>query len=321
MKISIIIAVYNEEELIKNCLKSLINSDYSKKDYEIVVVNDGSTDKTEKNVEKIIKENKNLKIKLINQENKGRAIAREVGAKKAKYPNILITDARCEVYKNTLKQIKKINYQPLIGNAITNQDSIFGRFNYLIRKKIYKNSFDKFQKIKITKDNFDEIGKGTGVLFIKKDLFLSSRLGNQKSKDNSDDTGLLRNIINKKDILKSPSVKVTYNSRKSLISYIKHTFNRGPKFVDYYFKPKRKYFPHIIAFLVGLIGIILLLIIDPTILIYIIIALIFGLILVSIKLSEKSKDFFILVYLLPITTLAFSFGIIKGILLKLFGRY
>ena len=43
--ISIIITAYNAEKTIEKCLKSILENEYS--DYEIIIVDDGSTDKTE----------------------------------------------------------------------------------------------------------------------------------------------------------------------------------------------------------------------------------------------------------------------------------
>jgi glycosyltransferase involved in cell wall biosynthesis len=45
--ISIIVAAYNQEKYIGRCLRSLLNQSFPRDDYEIVVVNDGSTDRTE----------------------------------------------------------------------------------------------------------------------------------------------------------------------------------------------------------------------------------------------------------------------------------
>lgn len=44
--ISIIVPAYNEEGVISDCLNSLVNLNYPKNEYEIIIVNDGSTDKT-----------------------------------------------------------------------------------------------------------------------------------------------------------------------------------------------------------------------------------------------------------------------------------
>ena len=45
MKLSIVIPMYNTEKYIKSCIDSLLNQNISKKDYEIIIVDDGSNDK------------------------------------------------------------------------------------------------------------------------------------------------------------------------------------------------------------------------------------------------------------------------------------
>ena len=71
-KISIIIPAYNVQEYIKQCLESIINQTY--KNLEIIVVNDGSKDKTLDIIESIAKDDP--RIIVINQENQGVSAAR-----------------------------------------------------------------------------------------------------------------------------------------------------------------------------------------------------------------------------------------------------
>lgn len=88
--ISIVIPVYNQADKLKKCLDSIIGQTYD--NYEIIVVNDGSTD----NFEKIIKPYKDklgLKLEIINQENQGAAAARNRGARRGRGEFIIFCDA------------------------------------------------------------------------------------------------------------------------------------------------------------------------------------------------------------------------------------
>ena len=76
MKVSLIVPVYNQEELVLRALDSIPRRD----DIEVIIVNDGSTDRTKENIENYKKHNLNLNIKIINlEENKGLGNAKNVG--------------------------------------------------------------------------------------------------------------------------------------------------------------------------------------------------------------------------------------------------
>ncbi|MFA5499796.1 MAG: glycosyltransferase [Candidatus Omnitrophota bacterium] len=76
--LSVVIPTYNRKDLLKECLESLFNQTYPKEDYEIVVVDDGSTDGTEEALKGLRAEHGNLRY--FRQENKGPAAARNLGA-------------------------------------------------------------------------------------------------------------------------------------------------------------------------------------------------------------------------------------------------
>jgi glycosyltransferase involved in cell wall biosynthesis len=86
-QVSIIIPVYNEEKTIKNLIKD-IKASLKNTIYEIIAVDDGSTDKSKK----ILKNIKKIKI-LTHPSNKGYGAAIKTGIKNAKYNSILIIDA------------------------------------------------------------------------------------------------------------------------------------------------------------------------------------------------------------------------------------
>lgn len=80
--VSVVLTVYNGEKNVAGSLESLASQSYG--NYEIIVVNDGSTDKTKEIVEKYISEHGNGKILLISTENNGRAGAKNTGLNAAR---------------------------------------------------------------------------------------------------------------------------------------------------------------------------------------------------------------------------------------------
>ena len=91
--ISVVIPLYNKEKQIKRTIQSVLTQTFQ--DFEIVIVNDGSTDNSTIEVEKI----KDSRIRLIHQENAGVSAARNKGIEEAKYELIALLDADDE-WKN-----------------------------------------------------------------------------------------------------------------------------------------------------------------------------------------------------------------------------
>jgi glycosyltransferase involved in cell wall biosynthesis len=86
MKVSTIIAAFNAQETINQTLESVLKQTYS--DYEIIVVDDGSTDDT-----RSILETYGSQIKTIHQSNQGAAAARNVGVARARGKYIAFLDS------------------------------------------------------------------------------------------------------------------------------------------------------------------------------------------------------------------------------------
>ena len=91
MKLSIIIPLYNTEKYIERCIFSVINLPLQKEEYEVIVINDGSTDSGMKIVETIAAGNNHLI--LINKENGGQSSARNIGIDTARGNYIFFLDS------------------------------------------------------------------------------------------------------------------------------------------------------------------------------------------------------------------------------------
>jgi glycosyltransferase involved in cell wall biosynthesis len=99
--ISVVITVYNKAKFIKNTLQSVFNQTFH--DFEIIVVNDGSTD----NSLDIIKSFNEDRIKLITIENQGASAARNTGINSASADYIALLDGDDLWDKDFLKYIKQ----------------------------------------------------------------------------------------------------------------------------------------------------------------------------------------------------------------------
>ena len=62
IKLSIIIPLYNTERYIERCLLSCVEQNIEEQDYEIIVVNDGSTDQSVEIVKRLVEVYKNIRI-------------------------------------------------------------------------------------------------------------------------------------------------------------------------------------------------------------------------------------------------------------------
>ena len=87
-KFSVIIACYNSEKYIEEAIDSIINQTYPH--YELIIINDGSTDNTPYILKKY--KNKNQKINIYNNSNNGLAFSRNFAVQKCKYEWVVIMD-------------------------------------------------------------------------------------------------------------------------------------------------------------------------------------------------------------------------------------
>lgn len=123
--ISVLIPAYNEENTVVDCINSILNLNYP--EYEILVINDGSNDRTEEliieefNLHKVMRpirrlvESKDeisiyeggnkIKITLINKVNGGKADALNLGINASKYPFFVSLDADSILQKDSLSNI------------------------------------------------------------------------------------------------------------------------------------------------------------------------------------------------------------------------
>ncbi len=181
IKFSIIIPVYNSEKYISDSLKSALSQSFPKKNFEIIIINDSSIDKSKIIIQKFKKKYKNIKI-INNRNNKKVSYCRNIGIKEAKGEYIIFLDSDDELKKNSLKKIDhivnkskpevilclefKTNKFRILKKKIEKLDSVNSFLSYenktriynpncwnmVIEKKFLKNNKIYFKKIDIFED-------------------------------------------------------------------------------------------------------------------------------------------------------------------------
>jgi glycosyltransferase involved in cell wall biosynthesis len=188
VRFSVVIAVYNKEKHIAKTLQSVLDQTYPH--FEVVIVNDGSTDQSEA----VIKSFTDPRITYYRQDNKGAGAARNAAIEKAKFDHIALLDADDYWYPYYLQEQRNLilKYPDecvfATNSEICRNGKIFSR-NYSV--PINKNSENKFNYFKasyldsilhssstvIKKAVFDEIGYYNPNIKSGQDTDLYVRLG------------------------------------------------------------------------------------------------------------------------------------------------
>jgi len=147
--VSIIVPTYNEEKLIETRIKNLYDLDYPKEQYEIIVIDSGSTDCTSQIMINLIKKKgqNEPELKLLTQKNRrGKASAINLGKDHSNGDIILVTDANSVFIKKVLKEIMPHFKDPKIGavggrycvanpeHSLTFSESFYWQLEYIMRK-------------------------------------------------------------------------------------------------------------------------------------------------------------------------------------------
>ncbi|HED06024.1 MAG TPA: glycosyltransferase [Ignavibacteria bacterium] len=132
IKISIIIAAKNEENNIAALIESLKNQDYPVENFEVVIIDDNSTDDTLNKTQRLIGGLNNFSVrKIIDKEFSGKRGALDIGIKKSKFPYLMITDADCKLKSSWLSLFA--------GKFIEGYDFVFGMAPYFNNGSLVSN--------------------------------------------------------------------------------------------------------------------------------------------------------------------------------------
>lgn len=174
-KVSVIVPVYNSEQYLNRCIESLLDQSYS--NIEIMIVNDGSTDKSLNICEKYKKVDN--RIVIINQENKGVGKARNTGLKNVTGNYIMWVDSDDYIEKNHIEsfvnRIEESDYDVAIALEkvdILREENSIEIIKNLLLKKIAPHLWQMiFKKDAIKNISFENIPVGEDFIFIVEVFF------------------------------------------------------------------------------------------------------------------------------------------------------
>lgn len=160
VKISIVIPVFNAENYIIKCLESILNQTFI--DYEIILINDGSTDGTFDILNQYL--NLDKRFILINQENQGQSVARNQGIKASKGKYLTFVDNDDFLYNNFVleemyNEAESHNVDVLMGDnysKIIESENKTGSDFFVMLKKLnlyYCNIYGKLYNANLIKNN------------------------------------------------------------------------------------------------------------------------------------------------------------------------
>ena len=216
IKFSLIIPAYNIENYIVKCITSILNQNYF--NYEIIVVNDGSTDDTAKILESI----KNEKIKIINKQNGGLSSARNEGLRHATGDYIWFVDGDDYIENNALEILYKCLKE---------------EFYDIISFKYFK-EFEKIKVIQNDKIDLDDakqyplVNTSTCTKIFNKKFFINNSFLFDEGRI-YEDLSLIPFVMCMTDRIKFIDYPLyTYTYRKESIMNLskKFNFNRDDKF-------------------------------------------------------------------------------------------
>lgn len=231
---SVVIPLYNKELSIQNTILSVLNQSYQ--NFEIVVINDGSTDSSVDAVKSINDD----RIRLFNQENQGVSAARNKGIKEAWFEWVALLDGDDLWETNHLEEIIKMM------NIFPNERVYVTSFEYSDKREMYRHIRENsiFKIDNYFKEAVRESLIWTSITVVNKNCFNSIGFFNTKL-IRGEDLDLWARLAKKFNIIKSSKITAIYRidaeNRTNVTRKLENTqvyyldFNQCSDFYEYFY--------------------------------------------------------------------------------------
>ena len=218
MKVSIIIPVLNDERINKT-IYSLFRQDYS--DFEIIIVDDGSTDNFINN--SLLKYNNNPTIKIYYSKHKGPASARNYGCKQATGEIIIFIDSDCDPsidwLVNMIKPFEDVTVSGVQGRYLTKQRKLLPLFIQCEMEERYR---------RMSAQNTIDFVSTYSAAYKKEILFENNSFDETFKSASGEDTDLSYSIHKKGyKLIFQPKAIVFHEHPETIVKYLSQKYLRG----------------------------------------------------------------------------------------------
>lgn len=212
---------------------------------EVIVVDDGSSDGTADELSKI---ELRAPFRVVRQENQGRFMARWNGAGEARGDLVLFIDSRVLIDVGSLAHVESVMRGDASASTwnghirIDPHAALVGHFWDVPTRLFWWRYMQNPMPTVLSEENFDRLPKGTTMFLVERDRFLRAARAVWPVGDArlvSDDTRLIRELVQSTPIRLDPGFSAVYRPRESVVAFLRHAANRGSLFVDSYASTSR----------------------------------------------------------------------------------
>ncbi|MDK2850070.1 MAG: poly-beta,6-N-acetyl-D-glucosamine synthase [Candidatus Woesearchaeota archaeon] len=224
-RVSIVIPMYNEEENIISTIDNICDVDYPKDKLKIIVVDDGSKDKSFENAKIAVEKNKKkypeLDIKILHQENKGKYAAVNLGLKYVDTPFFATLDADSYPERDSLKKLIKYFYDNYSKDlaAVTPILKVYKPENLIQKMQWFEYAINHFYKSVLSIRDAIHVTPGPLALYKTK---VVKHLGGFRPGHKTEDMELGMRLQKNHDLIKQCNDAIVYTKApKTLRALVK----------------------------------------------------------------------------------------------------
>lgn len=315
--IALIVPTYNMEEHLEPLWASFKAVGLLEILAEIIFVDDGSTDGTPHRLHQLVLQQNNVAVVTL-PENQGRFSARQQGAVRATSERLLFIDSRITVppgFSEALHEVSQTAPNVVGCIDIDTTRNVYCLYWQRTHEFIFWRHYRDTQvPLRLTPANYDQYLKGTGLFLCSRRLFIEACSKFRDAPPLSDDTALMRLMVEHEPLLVHPALRGSWVPRGTLLAFLGRLWERGPQFAEYHLFQRRSFFFWaVVSGLLILIGLVWCSLRDPLTGLGLWTGIVVLIVLSTALFSKNLKEFFLLAPLHVAVVFTCGLSVLRGI--------